>query len=359
MRVRLPGHASVSIALVALLLAAGCGPDHTPTANTPTTPDLASGGTQGPDLRAAIAAKDKYASNLLRQPGVEGVAVTLTTGNRPAVVIFTSRAAMAGLPHQLDSIPVVQNLSGPFSAILPHAKPNRKGGKGGGSADPTSRFTRPVPIGVSIGNWNECAAGTLGARVKAGGNLYVLSNNHVLARENAASLGEDILQPGRYDTQCSASASDVIADLSKFKPISFTSDNTVDVAIALARPGAVDNKTYSGGYGTPNSTTTSAYIGQVVQKCGRTTGCNTGTVAAVNGTYRIQYSSGIATFVNQIAISGSHGPFSRAGDSGSLIVTNNASANPVGLLFAGSSTITIANPIGPALQAMGVTIDGK
>jgi hypothetical protein len=96
-----------------------------------------------------------------------------------------------------------------------------------------------------------------------------------------------------------------------------------------------------------------------VQKCGRTTGCNSGTVSAVNATVRVQYSSGIATFVGQIVIDGSHGPFSRAGDSGSLIVTGDAAANPVGLLFAGSNTVTIANPIAPALQAMGVTIDGK
>ncbi len=357
MRLRLPGHASVCLALAALLLAAGCSSDRTPTANSTNSPELARGGTQGPDLRAATAAKDKYAPGLMRQQGVEGVGVTLTSGNAPAVVIFTSRPGLT-MPRTLDNIPVVQSVTGPFSAILPHGKPAGKG-NGGGKTDPTSRFTRPVPIGVSIGNWNECSAGTLGARVTGGGHLYVLSNNHVLARENAASIGEDILQPGRYDTQCSASTSDVIADLSKFQPISFSGNNTVDVAIAEIRPGAVDNQTYGGGYGVPNTTTVSASIGQKVQKCGRTTGCNRGTVSAVNATISVQYSSGVATFVNQIVISGAHGPFSRAGDSGSLIVTDNASANPVGLLFAGSSTTTIANPIGPALQAMGVTIDGK
>jgi hypothetical protein len=32
---------------------------------------------------------------------------------------------------------------------------------------------------------------------------------------------------------------------------------------------------------------------------------------------------------------------------------------PVGLLFAGSSLVTIANPIGPVLERFSVTIDGQ
>ena len=49
--------------------------------------------------------------------------------------------------------------------------------------------------------------------------------------------------------------------------------------------------------------------------------------------------------------------FSAGGDSGSLIVTQSA-AQPVGLLFAGSSTTTIANPIGDVTTALGVTFVG-
>ena len=52
------------------------------------------------------------------------------------------------------------------------------------------------------------------------------------------------------------------------------------------------------------------------------------------------------------------GSFSDDGDSGSLIVTNDASHNPVGLLFAGSPSYTFANPIGEVLERLSVTIDG-
>ena len=64
--------------------------------------------------------------------------------------------------------------------------------------------------------------------------------------------------------------------------------------------------------------------------------------------------------MNQIVIT--PGTFSAGGDSGSLIVVDSERTDdhhkPVGLLFAGSSLYTIANPIGPVLDAFVVTIDG-
>ena len=64
-----------------------------------------------------------------------------------------------------------------------------------------------------------------------------------------------------------------------------------------------------------------------------------------------------ARFVDQIAIE--DGDFSKGGDSGSLIVTNDEdnNNNPVGLLFAGSSTRTFANRIDLVLARFNVTID--
>jgi PKD repeat protein len=48
---------------------------------------------------------------------------------------------------------------------------------------------------------------------------------------------------------------------------------------------------------------------------------------------------------------------SEGGDSGSLIVTNDADNKPVALLFAGSATRTIGNRIDLVLQRFGVTVD--
>lgn len=360
---------TIRFALVlALAAAAACNDSTTPTAPRGATPALARGGQQGPDLHAAMAARAKYEARIMAERGVEGIGVGLADDGSPAVVIMTASGAVGGLPRELDGVRVKLMPTGPFSAVLPRkGSPNGKGGgkpgggNGGGSADPAATFARPVPIGVSIGNENECAAGTLGARVLKGGNAYILSNNHVLARQNAASIGEDILQPGRYDTspQCSIPANSSIGKLASFVRIDFSGNNTVDAAIASTTTGLVGNATFTGGYGQPNSTTKAATIGMLVQKCGRTTKCTHGSVAALDATVRVQYESGVATFVNQVVVTGSRGAFSKAGDSGSLIVTDDANAYPVALLFAGGQTSTIGNPIGAVLSALGVSIDGK
>jgi hypothetical protein len=58
---------------------------------------------------------------------------------------------------------------------------------------------------------------------------------------------------------------------------------------------------------------------------------------------------------DQIAIRGVSGPFSKPGDSGSLIVTA-AAKRPVALLFAGSSdnSVTFGNPIEAVMSALDI-----
>jgi hypothetical protein len=96
-----------------------------------------------------------------------------------------------------------------------------------------------------------------------------------------------------------------------------------------------------------------------VAKVGRTTGFTCSSIAATNTSVNVQYetqcgggSTFIIAYTNQVLIS-SHS-FSAGGDSGSLIV-NSANARPVALLFAGSSTTTIANPIGSVMSSLGIS----
>jgi len=221
---------------------------------------------------------------------------------------------------------------------------------------------RPVPIGVSTGNQGQCSAGTISARVKdSAGNIYALSNNHVYALENTAAPNSAILQPGLYDTNCSFNGANVIGTLSSFVPIviSSSASNTVDAAIASSSTSVLGNSTPADGYGTPRTSTVSSRVGQSVMKYGRTTSLTSGRVSGINATILVNYSAGTARFVNQIVV-GSSKPFIKPGDSGSLLVTN-PNADPVGLLFAGSTSggTAIANPIDSVLNALGVTIDGR
>lgn len=144
-------------------------------------------------------------------------------------------------------------------------------------------------------------------------------------------------------------------------PIVFskTANNTVDAAIAKVDSAIlIVNATPGNGYGTPSSATVPATLGQPVQKYGRTTGLTHGTVTGINATVLVRYDTGTARFVQQVVIQPTSGSFSAGGDSGSLIVTDDGSNSPVALLFAGSSTTTIGNPIDLVLDAFDVTIDG-
>ena len=229
----------------------------------------------------------------------------------------------------------------------------------------------PVKLGTSGGNINDrskafCYGGTLGALVQeVDGTQYILSNNHVLARTNLAAIGEDIIQPGLIDQNptCNQDSQDAVADLSAFIPILFkakktTPTNNVDAAIAEVRSGAVISTGEILDIGTISNTTLDPALGLAVKKSGRTTGLTKGTISAVSVTVDISYGSGkTGRFANQILIT--PGSFLAGGDSGSLMVEDvDTTPHAVGLLFAGSSSVAIANPIETVLNAFGVTMVG-
>jgi hypothetical protein len=221
-----------------------------------------------------------------------------------------------------------------------------------------SPYPRPVRIGTSTGH-PHITAGTIACRVIRNGSFYALSNNHVYADENRAAFGDSTLQPGPYDG--GQNPRDAIGTLADFQPIVFSrsASNQIDAAIALCPSRMLDKSTPDGSYGAPSRATAAAWVGLAVKKHGRTTGLTFGQVAFVNVTISVVYGSGTARFINQIAITAvTPEIFSDGGDSGSLIVTQDGN-NPVGLLFAASSSATFANPIDLVLSTLGITVDGE
>ncbi len=323
-------------------------------------------------LERAMEVQDRHSAALLDRPGVHGNGVTVTEGGTAAIVVFAERSAAGSVPRRIEDVPVVVQVTGGFFAL--HHRTGHDGGPpGGGGGDDggddggdsgstctstTSRCDRPVPIGISTGNVGECSAGTIGARVSSGSDVYALSNNHVYALENDAPIGSAVLQPGRYDTGCSWSESDVIGTLADYVPINFDGPNEVDAAIASTSTDQLGTATPADGYGTPSSTTLQALVNMSVQKYGRTTQLTSGTITSVNTDVNVGYSGGTALFVEQIIVQSTK-PFIKGGDSGSLLVTSTGNS-PVGLLFAGnmSGKYAVANHIGDVLSAFGVSIDG-
>jgi hypothetical protein len=173
---------------------------------------------------------------------------------------------------------------------------------------------------------------------------YLLSNNHVIANSNVASIGDPVLQPGPVDG--GTLAADVIGRLARFVPIKWKTPTTaplnyVDAAIAAVDFHNINREVYWIGY--VRRTYAAPTIGDIVQKTGRTTNFTTGRVTNINATVDVNYGSGkVARFARQILAQTKDGQAMGApGDSGSLIT--NLEEEGVGLLFAGSSVVTVAN----------------
>ncbi|RAK63409.1 hypothetical protein [Phenylobacterium kunshanense] len=221
---------------------------------------------------------------------------------------------------------------------------------------------RPLLIGSSIAHY-RVTAGTLGAfvRRRADGQLAILSNNHVLANENAARIGDPILQPGPYDGGTSADQAGALLDFVRLRR---GVANFVDAAISSMDGSIGWNASQLTGLGTLGGLRQDPLdAGDRVAKVGRTTGVTWGTVTAVelDGVV-VGYDSGNLSFDNQIEIEGA-GPraFSAGGDSGSVIV--DADMRACALLFAGGDVggsngkgLTYANPIGRVMDDLAVSL---
>ncbi|MCD4689648.1 MAG: S1 family peptidase [Desulfuromonadaceae bacterium] len=328
-----------------------------------------------PAVKAVMAVQNRHTERLLGEPGVVGTATGLAANGRPAVLVLVEsfhRARAARIPAELDGQPVAVKITGKITALKKGGIPATPGEDDTSTVcdvDPAALFDRAVPLGVSTGH-PAITAGTIGARVTDGINVYALSNNHVYANENLASYDDEILQPGAYDGGATGPNTtlidgDEIGTLYDFEEIVFSTsaNNTIDAAIAWSSPDVLGNATPCDGYGAPKSTTLEPRVNLKVRKYGRTTGLTSGLITAINATVSVGYDSGTARFVNQIIIE--PGGFSAGGDSGSLVVavgkgrTKTDERKPVGLLFAGNTTITVANPIDAVLDRFGVTIDGE
>jgi hypothetical protein len=219
---------------------------------------------------------------------------------------------------------------------------------------------RPAPSGISVGHPNV-TAGTLGCLVtdRRTGNLSILSNNHVLANQNDAGVGDSALQPGTADG--GSNPGDRIGSLARWVNINFSGgNNVVDCAIAhTSATNVVDamkgNQMLPPTPGQPavgllfagdcfrtllnpinevaarldvemlrgSAARAGTGPGDHVQKTGRTTEYTTGEVDAIDVTATIKYGVGKeATFTQCIATTA----MSAGGDSGSVVCRGGSGA---------------------------------
>jgi hypothetical protein len=225
-------------------------------------------------------------------------------------------------------------------------------------AQAAGRLARPVQSGCDIGfasvPQRPGESGTLGCLVAAGGKLCILSNNHVLARENSLKGGEDILQPGGAFTQPQDPADFVAQLVAGYPQIDFApgADNRADAALAITSWALADPTFVGGLVMTPDPVEPA--LGLNVHKIGMRTGETFGQIVAAHlDGQPVGYNQGSANFNDMIIIKGDGGDFSRPGDSGSLIMTTGTN-QPVGLLVAGGSGGTVACNISNVMDALGI-----
>lgn len=325
---------------------------------------------------AALEVKRSRAPELLRRANVVacGVGFKEKDGvltDEPCVVVSVTKKLP---PDQLSSKDLVpQSLDGVRTDV------REVGIIRALQQSPKDRW-RPAPGGVSIGH-PLVTAGTLGCLVRRGSDIFILSNNHVLAAINQGNAGDPILQPGPYD---GGTPSDQIAVLSEWIPLRFETEepecniataaaaimnaiaqatgsqhrlqavrqapaiNQVDCAIArVLSPDLVRYDILN--IGIPKGMR-EATLGMSVQKMGRTTGYTRGRIQQIDVTVQVDYNGRKAIFEGQFMAEG----MSAGGDSGSLVLDEEGYA--VGLLFAGSELATLINPIQLVLQALNIEL---
>jgi hypothetical protein len=332
-----------------------------------------------PNVRAIIAVQNAKTPALMATPDVLGTAVGLDGQGDLALVVFVNSegknpgaAAQSSLAKLRGVVRATVEMTEPFRALA-----GKPGGSGGVSHKAIQ--TPPIQLGTS-GSWRYdlangfCCGGTLGSLIQINGEQYILSNYHIFdsdivsgGNSRVAQAGDSVIQPGLIDVGCIASSAQNVATLSGIKSLS---GNNVDAGIAKVVPGMVRTDGAILEIGTISAQTVVASFNQRVKKSGRTTGLTRSSVAGLNATLSVTYENECAggtaftkTFTGQILInnrlSGGR-KFIDGGDSGSLMVEDvTTSPKAVGLLYAGSNTYAIANPIGDVLDFFGAQMVGQ
>jgi hypothetical protein len=140
---------------------------------------------------------------------------------------------------------------------------------------------------------------------------------------------------------------DRIATLDRFITIQFAPqiplerhNNVVDCALGAVEFQDATREQYFSGAPRAWRRKANVAVGDLVKKTGRTTNISFGRIIAVDATIDVNYGmAGTARFKDQILTTS----ISAGGDSGSLVTSLDNVAT--GLLFAGSSVVTVANHI--------------
>lgn len=332
-----------------------------------------------PKVKELIAVQESITDEMMATDGIIGTAVGQDHQGKLSLIVFVNSQhermveIVGRIPRTIKNIPVKVDVTEPFLTMIKAVPAGAN--TSGGIVSHKAKQSLPIQLGTS-GSWGYdlangyCCGGTLGSLVTDGTNKFILSNYHVLEADivsggnNRITLTNDpVTQPGLIDASCNISNTQTVASTSGIKTLP---NSNVDASIALAPSSMVKDDGSILEVGTISSLTVSASLNQAVKKSGRTTGLTKSSVYALNASVSVAYENECAggaaftkTFTGQIMIKNSRSTFLNAGDSGSLMLEDKTlKPKAIGLLFAGSSTLAIANPINDVLKTLSVTMVG-
>jgi len=327
-----------------------------------------------PRVQEVMTVQEAVTPDFMSMPDVLGTAVGQDDSGELTILVYVNlegknpASSARKIPRSLRGKNIIVEFTEPFRALRKPAPVPK--------VSHTAKQTPPIQLGTS-GGWRYdlangyCCGGTLGSLIQIGGTQYILSNYHVFESDivdggngTVARTGDPIIQPGLIDVGCNASNAQTVATLVKSSSLP---NSNVDASIAQVVTGMVQSDGAILEIGTISSETVAASLNQAVKKSGRTTGLTRSKISGLNGTVSVAYDDECAgdaaftkTFTGQIIISNRASKFLAGGDSGSLMVQD-VSTNPkaVGLLFAGSNTHAVANPIDEILNFFSATMVGQ
>lgn len=308
----------------------------------------------------ATKAKEQIAKELLKNKEILGVGVGYYNPKNPkqgASIIIYSKKATASILAAATPKSVTTKVNGkdkkvPIRIIKNDSfKPNLTS-----TSTKYTRRIRPVQAGYSVGtpDWSG-TGGVVTINYPQKNKLFLLSNNHVLNKNNTA-IYVPTLQPGGADG--GTVSKDKIGSLYSFVKINKTR-NYIDGAISKPIYNSILSRKYAE-VGYLRGHYLNYRVGQRFIKVGRTTGLVGGWVESINTDVKVDYGSfgnlGEVLFKNQTVIR-SNTPISVAGDSGSVWL-NYYNRYAAAVNYAGSSNgkLSISYPISWAMQAFGLRI---
>ena len=305
-----------------------------------------------------VAIKERVEAEYLARPGVTGIDV----GYKVVGGVQTDEVAIrVHVEKKKDSVPKAQrvpaSIDGAVTDVLERKYELQVVSRPldfSAQADTTHYAT--LQGGISIGPSRAIGgfvfAGTLGAIVtdNVSGKKAAVTNFHVACVDSGWHVGDRQVQPSRVDT--GTVPGDEFGAILRAVLSSHVDGAVLSIDAGKTTAGTIVD------IGTVNGTKP-ATLGMVVRKRGRTTGLTHGSVDGLSLTVSVDYGDGLGvhTLTNQVSIATdtSQNPlFSDHGDSGSVIVDSTGAV--VALLFAGSGTNTVGNPIASVLSELNIAI---